>query len=222
MDKKTNSKSSKKTLDATTLKDQFMDQLLTSGYPHSVYSFSKNLGIQESEFYQFYNSFDHLEGDLWSDWFQDVLSTLESDEAYQEYTVREKILAFYFTWIQKAMQNRSYVILRFGEIKPGSIPPYLNKLEHSFRDHFHELMIEGKDTLEVASRPIDHYYPKALWVQFLMITKFWIKDQSQDFEKTDALIEKSVHFAMDVVAKGAIDSLQDLAKFVIANRETML
>jgi hypothetical protein len=45
---------------------------------------------------------------------------------------------------------------------------------------------------------------------------FWIKDNSQGFEKTDAAIEKAVNLSFDLLGKNIADSAFDFAKFVFA------
>ena len=47
---------------------------------------------------------------------------------------------------------------------------------------------------------------------FLM--KFWIEDTSEQFEKTDAAIEKSVNTAFDVFDNTPLDTLLDFGKFL--------
>jgi hypothetical protein len=81
-----------------------------------------------------------------------------------------------------------------------------------------DLVTEGKDTTEVAERPFTNQYEKAFWLHFLFITRFWVNDDSSDFEKTDAAIEKSVNLAFDLVGKGPLDSMLDFAKFLFQNK----
>jgi hypothetical protein len=46
------------------------------------------------------------------------------------------------------------------------------------------------------------------------VIHFWKQDDSAGFEKTDAVIEKSVNLAFDLISKGAVDSAIDFAKFM--------
>jgi Tetracyclin repressor-like, C-terminal domain len=51
-----------------------------------------------------------------------------------------------------------------------------------------------------------------------MILDFWVKDKSKGFENTDAMIEKSVNTAFDLMGSTALDSVLDFAKFMYQNR----
>ena len=52
-------------------------------------------------------------------------------------------------------------------------------------------------------------------MHFRAVISFLIKDESQQFERTDAFIEKTVAFAFDVLRTQAIDSAFDLARFLV-------
>ncbi len=53
-----------------------------------------------------------VEEDIWLDVFQRTLNQLKTDETYQQYNAQEKLLAFYFPWVQKLKEDRSYILQR--------------------------------------------------------------------------------------------------------------
>lgn len=221
MEKKT-AKKAAKALSEADFQNAYINHLLEHGTePSSVFKFAKDLGTEEQDFYTHFNSFKVLERSIWEGWCKQTIADIRKDDAYMGYSVREKLLAFYYTWIQALGQNRSYALMRLGEIRHGDLNPYfLAGLKESFGDFINDLMMEGKDTSEVAERPFSMHYSKAFWLHFLFIQKFWLNDESKGFEKTDAAIEKSVNLAFDLVGKGALDSMLDFGKFLFQNRMT--
>ncbi len=217
---KTATKSRKKVISKADFKKAFIEEVLISGHnPASVFAFAKNLKSTESEFYKHFNSFRALERSIWADWLNETVEAIEKDAAYVEYSVREKLLAFYFTWLEVLKENRSFVLKRFEEVPKQEMNPYfLDQLKKRFEDYINELVIEGKDTSEIAERPFTSQYGKAFWLHFMFITRFWANDDSTDFEKTDAAIEKSVNLGLDLVGKGPLDSMIDFAKFMFQQR----
>jgi AcrR family transcriptional regulator len=212
---------SKKKVNKETLKKAFMEHLLLNGeLPSSVFAFAKDLKIDETDFYAHYNSFGALERDMWNDWMLETIEVVEKDEAYLNYTVREKMLSFLYTWLDTLKPNRSYALLKMEHLKDDKqTPQFLQKLNATYKNSIEELMMEGRDTTEIAKRPFDRYYDKGFWVQLLFITRFWISDDSDSFEQTDAAIEKSVNFVFDLISKGPVDSFLDLAKFLMHSRK---
>ena len=97
------------------IKQAYIEFFLENGTaPASVFSFTKKLKMKEIEFYDHYNSFELLESDIWLGFFKETITKIEADTVYGTYSVREKLLAFYYTWIEVLKENRSYT-LRFGD-----------------------------------------------------------------------------------------------------------
>jgi hypothetical protein len=95
------------------------------------------------------------------------------------------------------------------------LPAEMKIFRERFKDFASEIILEGKETQEIANRPIiSDRYDEALWLQVLFVFNYWLSDQTPGFEKTDAAIEKSVNLAFDLMGKSALDSFLDFAKFL--------
>src|SRR5579871_2370685 len=100
-------------MDKHLIREAYIKYWLENGKkPVSVYTFSQQLGIPEAEYYDSYSSFEALEKDIWRAFFDETLEKLKVDETYQTYGVREKLLAFYFLWVQHLRESRSYILLQ--------------------------------------------------------------------------------------------------------------
>ncbi len=204
------------------IRAHYINSVLENGHPPgSFFLFAKTLKMKEAELYEFYNSFESIEKDIWRDLITSTVKTIESEKVYEEYSVREKLLAFYFTLIESLKNNRSYVLWQMKAVKHAAMTPYfLKPFKAEFLSWVNNLVIEGKDTDEIANRPfISDRYGEAMWVQTLFILNFWHKDESKGFEQTDAAIEKTVNVAFDLMGRGAVDTILDLAKFVYQSRK---
>lgn len=208
------------------IKEKYMEYVLENGKePESVFAFCKKLKIKEKDFYEEFASFPQIEGEIWKELFLDAKQQAESEEIYQTYSVREKMLAFYYTWIEHLKNNRSYILKSYERFeKPIFVKPNLalSGFKNSFKDFAQELLMEAKETREVEQRPIPQLmqrYPDLFWMKTLYILDFWVNDTSKSFEKTDTLIEKTVNTAFDWIGRSPIDSLIDLGKFMFQNRK---
>jgi AcrR family transcriptional regulator len=100
------------------IRKAYTEYVLDNGHqPPSVYQFAKKLKLPEAEFYNHYSSFDAIEADIWLAFFQDARQTVEKDETYQTYSVREKLLAFYYTWVEILKAQRSFVVYSYGRVR---------------------------------------------------------------------------------------------------------
>ncbi|OEK01514.1 hypothetical protein BFP97_08255 [Roseivirga sp. 4D4] len=206
---------------AQKIKDAYIEYVLENGAkPASIFKFVKELKVKEELFYDHFNSFENIEKEIWSDMFESTVQSITSEEVYGDYSAREKLLAFFYTWIENLKSNRSYILQSVPKkMRPEITPYYLERVRHGFKDWVADLLLEAKETEEVTTRPvISDRYDDAIWLQFLFILGFWMKDDSKSFEKTDAAIEKSVNLAFDLMGRGPLDAMVDFGKFLFQNR----
>lgn len=190
--------------------------------PATFYAFAKKIKISESELYALYTSFEAIEMELWKRFFEEAYTTIVSDPIYQSYSVREKLLAFYYTWIEVLKNNRSFVVYSYKKFSHPILihqPVELKLFKELLYRFANELLAEGKETQEIVPRLyLDKRYDDVIWGNTLFILHFWIKDTSKGFELTDTAIEKTVNTGMDIAGSTLFDSVFDLAKFIIQNK----
>lgn len=189
--------------------------------PRSVYELARFVDVEEKNFYDVFGGINALAEKVWSQYFDTTIERLTGEAVYLEYGVREKLLAFYFTLLEVLKDDRSFIKIM---MKKGLIPDWSPTFLDSFRKQYSAfvkgLVGEGKETGEVADRMfISNQYDKPLWLQFLFILNFWLRDESQNFEKTDAAVEKAVNLSLDLMGKSPLDSLADFAKFLYQSRK---
>jgi hypothetical protein len=138
------------------------------------------------------------------------------DEAFESYLAREKTLAFVFTLLQQldkekdtnpALQTSSVKFLTSDDIKES---------KKVFKDFFSNIIDEGIQTGEILSRPfLTKYYADIIWAGILQVILFRKNDQSKQYEQTDVMVEKTIHFFFDLLSPGALDSGIEWASFLI-------
>ena len=208
------------------IRKEYIDYVLEHGtQPQSVFAFCKKLKIKEADFYDDFSSFAQIESEVWKSMFREALSEAESEDIYQTYSAREKMLAVLYTWIEVLKKNRSYILKAYESLEK---PVYMKRnvqftdFKFTFYDFANEILLEARENQELENRPIPQLmkrYPDLFWAKTLYILDFWVNDISKSFEKTDTMIEKSVNTVFDLLARSPIDSLLDLGKFIFQNRK---
>lgn len=188
--------------------------------PTSVYAFAQQIGISEREFYESYASFSAVEKDFWKQLFEDTVQQLQQDETYQQYSAREKLLAFYYLWIQKLRDHRSYILLQQHRLfLPAFADHQLATCKQAFLDYVEKLIQAGIEQREIKSRKLlTDQYKYGFWAQLLFVLKYWIHDDSKQFELTDAAIEKAVNLSFDLVGSHTLDRIVDFGKFLLTKK----
>jgi hypothetical protein len=196
----------------------YIKQYLEEGkLPVSVYAFCKKIKGEEEEFYKFYNSLEAVEKDIWLSWHQETLDLLEKDTTYASYSAREKLLAFYFTWVQKLKSNRSFILLKKRDFDLKNLKDNaLVEFKKAFEAYSSQLVKQGIEEREVIERKfISDKYANGFWLQLLFVLNYWTNDESVGFEQTDAAIEKAVNLSFKLIGESTLDSLIDFGKFIL-------
>ena len=202
------------------IKKSYIDYVLTNGEPpKSVYTFAKNLKISEAEFYKFYSGFASIEKAVWEDMTQKTLAKIKDQKVWAKYTAREKVLSFFYSYIEMLKTQRSFIIYTLKKhTKRLSTPDILSGVKEMFQDFAEETINEGLDKGELADRKFfSKRYKDALWIQFGFIINFWVNDGSPAFEKTDEAIEKGINVSFDLFQRSPIDNLFEYGKFLARN-----
>lgn len=209
--------SKKKTISKEALIDFYMNQVLENGEaPKSIYKFSKALGSTESEFYAHFGSFEALREEIWNEFYQQSIALMQKSKEVQDYSTREKMLTFFFTFFELLTANRSYVLLVLKEHRaPLKNLSQLKGLRKNIKQFSVNLIqVANENQQHKLLKRNETVFSEGMWVQTLFLLKFWMDDNSPKFEKTDVAIEKSVNTGFDVFDHAPLERMLDFGKFL--------
>lgn len=202
------------------IQNSYIDYVLTHNeQPSSVYDFAKKLKMTEAQFYDSYASFSAIEKHIWLDATLTTIEQVKLQEIWAQYSSREKILSFFFSYVELLKSKRSFVIYSLKKHKGKlSTPDVLTDVKPVFENFAEEVINDGLESGELADRKfLSKRYKDALWIQFAFILNFWIDDDSAGFEKTDEAIEKGINVSFDLFQRSPIDNLFEYGKFLARN-----
>ena len=211
----------KTTITRDKIVSMYMNYRLENAHkPKSVYQFAKENGFDEASFYTFFGTLESVEKEIYKLFIEKTVELINKDSSYQNYDMKSKMLSFYFTLFEMLSANRSYVVMNLNEHK--------NQLKNliqlsGFRVEFKNYVSEIiTDEMRTQFEKLQNIQEKAIkesaWIQFLMILKFWLEDESASFEKTDIFIEKSVKASFELMNIAPMESIIDLGKFLFKEK----
>ena len=213
---------SKKTkINKEKLIEAYMDYVLQHNEtPKSVYSFAKMNDFEESEFYNFFGSFNALESAVYELFFDKTMKTLQNSKEYKGYDAMNQLLSFYFTFFGNLTANRSYIFNSLKlEINSLHSKNKLNLLRKKFLNFIDELDLGGHD---LSNKQLDNIknsvVNESYWIQMLATIKFWMDDDSADFEKSDLFIEKSIAASFELSNTKPLKSVIDFGRFLFKEK----
>ena len=211
----------KKNSTSTDLISYYMEYTLEhNAAPKSVYIFAKKYNFQEEIFYKYFGNFDALEQTIFKTFFDNTIILLEKSDDYKSYESRNQLLSFYYSFFELLTANRSYIVYSLESNKNNlTKSKSLKGLKHSFTKYIESLNIP---LLEMKQETLDKIQNTTLketaWLQLSLTMKYWLKDTSPSFEKTDVFIEKSVNTSFDILNTKPIKSIIDLGKFLYKDK----
>ena len=138
----------------------------------------------------------------------------------EQFESREKLLTFYFTFFEMLTANRSYVLFTLKEHRePLKNLSQLKGLRKKVVG-FAKALIEddNKEKNVKLLQRNERIFSEAAWLQTLFLLKFWMDDNSPQFEKTDVAIEKSVNTVFDVFDNTPLERVLDFGKFLFKEK----
>ncbi len=185
----------------------------------SVYALCKDLEIEERAFYDHYASLEAVETGFWASLVEQTQSMLDADEDYQQYDSRGKLLAFFYTYFEKALNYRSRFLVAFPRKEKALMCSSLKDMKTVFDQSAKGLMtaVVAEGGTSIPAKLTEESY-RGGWPVFLFLIEFWLSDTSKGFQDTDSLIEKTVKFGHEVTHFSAIDAALDLGKFLFGRK----
>jgi hypothetical protein len=199
----------------------YTDYVLLHGKkPNSVYEFAKKNEFEEADFYTYFASFEHIEENYFATMFEFSMEMITKSKDFENYDASQKLSSFYFTFIEMATANRSFVkYLLEHEKNPLKNLKKLKSLRSHYLDFVKEILdAPYKSEISRVENIQNRVIHEGAWLQFMSILKYWLDDTSKGFEKTDIFIEKSVRASFDVVYNVPIESIIDFGKFLWKER----
>ena len=202
------------------IKQAYLDFVLNEGHPpQSVFKLKQQMGLPESEFYQSYPNFEAIDREIWADFGRQARETAAAEPVWEGYGSREKLLAFYFTLLEILKSNRSYALMSLRRSLhriPALSPRVLDDFRQDFEYFVGDLLRDGRVSGEIANRPlVQDGYPRFFWQQALFVLGYFAKDDTVNFERTDAAVEKAVTLSFDLVGRNTFDSALDFGRFLL-------
>lgn len=195
-------------------------ELMHGRAPHSELELCKDKTWKEETFFGKYKSLQHLRSDILVEALKSTTDLLSEDDNYPDFNSREKMLALFYTFFEEVKPIRSYLLKKYSNLKDAFYSKSdWDGFKTDFRERTMAIIEEGLSSEEIQARPIiTGQYHKGFDTAFAYVFKMWLTDNTEEYQTTDAAIEKSVNLGYELMSKGALDAILDFGKFAFKNR----
>ena len=194
--------------------------LLENREPSSIGEFCRASNLDTEEFLTHFASIEALRSGLLSSCLENLHNRLSKDEEFQEFSLRDQLMTYYFGIFEALMPYRNYLIQRYKAWK--NVPDRKIEWHPFYREHvafIDSLMQKAYTSGDLPRRSgLEKYGPKGFQLVFTYLLRVWMNDNTKDFITTDAAIEKSVHLSVSVLEPSPLDALLDFGKFAFSTK----
>lgn len=192
---------------------------LNNREPHSIAEFCSYANIDPIAFKTTFGQFKTIRQQLLTTVFEEVWERVEQAAEENDYSLREKCLALFFTLAEAFGAYRDYLKTRYPLKELGALVedwrPF-NKLFVAKTQYFQQNervnwlrdKLPGRFTDEVNSLLMGWNY----------VYRVWLADESEEQATTDAAIEKTVHLYFDLSENKQFEKLLDFGKFIATTK----
>lgn len=189
------------------------------GKPSDVESLASQYNFEPDLFHEHFESFEALDRAIFKTLIDISIATLAESPDFVSFSKKDKLLSLYYTLFENFTLNREFVVITIkGYGLSLNAISLFSELKESFMGFVDSLQMETlrlNDTVESIQKKS---IKEGFWVQFLLTVKFWLSDDSDQCEKTDIFIEKSINTGVELLNTRSLNNIIDLGKFLYAEK----
>jgi hypothetical protein len=133
---------------------------------------------------------------------------------YNDMTLAEKLATFLYIMLDILNEQRAFVAATFPELRRQK--NWRNAFEDAVMQAFRDILERDSGVAMLQRQLLLNRFTYSLLVsEFFGLIDYWLEDDSENFAKTMAYIDKLVNFFAELLAFSAFEKGVDLAKFVV-------
>lgn len=186
----------------------YKEMLISKEGDINSFSISKKIDISEREFFQYFSSADDIGRKIWSNLGEAVIDELNSSDLFREYPPRQKVLSYFFTFFEMALNERTFIERTLHKHH------LLSGYKEHFKQFIADIVQEGIAKEDIKERlSLSNYYPNLVWELHMRLVRFWLRDVSENFVETEKAIEIYCKVPLELMGNNIFDHIIETVKF---------
>ncbi|MDX2063014.1 MAG: hypothetical protein SFY70_08140 [Bacteroidia bacterium] len=179
-----------------------------AGRQPSLEAVAEKAGISPDQLREFFGATHEMGRKAWADIVVAIQKQLQASETYQNYSAREKMIAYFFALFEALAPDRAFVAVTHAD------DDLIGEYKLAFRSHMETLVNEGLAMSDLVDRlSTSQYYPDLLWRLHQVLVSFWLDDTSPDYADTERAIEIYSKLPLELMGHNLLDSFIETLTF---------
>lgn len=180
---------------------------------------AQDAGVGDATIYNYFPTKEAIIYAYYKDKFDEVVQRLNAITDYQEFTFREQLQAFFETKLDLFIHDREFIEKTF---KPAflTFSQHYNRIR-PIKDKFmavvEEIFATAVESGEVPEQAFRELTLQMFWEYYIGVVLYWVRDDSDRFESTSLMVDKSMDLACSVIRAGIGNKIFDMGIFLFKN-----
>jgi AcrR family transcriptional regulator len=182
----------------------------------SMSKIAKSSNISEATIYNYYKTKEHILFEYYYQLQIDTKKILLDIDGFSQFSLKEQIQLLLNTELEILQKDRAFVLAIYDEIFYKSFKnPELERANGELIDMIEELVDIAIESNEIEPLPFSTTILPLFSSYYYGIVYYWINDDSDYYDNTTIMIDKSLDLIYTILQSGMISKAEELINFVI-------
>ena len=180
---------------------------------------AKKAGLADATIYNYFPTKEAIIYGYYEDKFDQVIGQLKEIPDFNTYTFQEQLQTFFETKLTLYLSDREFLEETFKKTFFTLSQQYsrIRPIKNKFLAVVEDIFSCATDAGEIPDPVFRELALQIFWEYFIGVVMYWLKDESERFENTSVLIDKSMDLACASIRAGIGNKIFDMGIFLFKN-----
>jgi len=180
---------------------------------------ARKAGLGDATIYNYFPTKETILYGYYEDKFDRVTRQLKQIKDFNEYTFQEQLQTFFETKLELLLPDREFVEKTFKTTFFALSQHYsrIRPIKEKFTAIIEDIFKAAIEVGEIPDQVFMELTVQLFWEYYVGIVLYWLKDDSDQFESTTVLIDKSMDLTCASIRAGIGNKIFDMGIFLFKN-----
>lgn len=180
---------------------------------------ARQAGLGDATIYNYFPTKEAIVYGYYEDKFNAVTQQLKKIEDFNEYTFQEQLQTFFETTFELFLPDREFLEKTFKTTFFALSQHYnrIRPIKEKFMAIVEDIFKAAIDVGEIPDQVFGELTIQFFWEYYIGIVIYWLKDDTDKFQGTTILIDKSMDLACTSIKAGIGNKIFDMGIFLFKN-----
>jgi len=180
---------------------------------------ARQAGLGDATIYNYFPTKEAIVYGYYEDKFDGVIKQLKQIKDFNEYTFDEQLQTFFETILELFLPDREFLEKTFKTTFFALSQHYsrIRPIKEKFMAIVEDIFTAAIEVDEIPDQVFREMTIQFFWEYYIGIVIYWLKDDTDQFEGTTVLIDKSIDLACTSIKAGIGNKIFDMSIFLFKN-----